>query len=459
MNLISGRLARTAGVALGIAGTLAASASPALAFCGFYVAQADSKLFNKASKVVLAHDGDHTAITMASDYQGDPKEFALVIPVPVVVQKDDIHTVDPVLIDRIDAYSAPRLTEYSDPNPCREPMITWADDASRAVGSAAHAATTEGKALGVTVEAKYEVGIYDILVLSAKESDGLVAWLKENQYRIPEGAEDVLGSYIRQGMHFFVAKVNLGRQAESGTSFLEPLQVGYNSRKFMLPIRLGTVNASGPQDLILLTITRQGRVETMNYRTAKMATRVDVPVFVRDDFGAVYKAAFDRAVENDGMRSIFLEYAWDLTANCDPCSGTPPVASELVTLGASWLNPTPPPSYVATYTPTLRQPVRPPDPTQLGFITRLHVRYDRAHFPEDLALMETDDRRSFQVVYALHYTWIQQAACPAGDEYRKSLRIRFAEEANNLSDLTGWPIADIKTRMDKEGETAAATAR
>jgi hypothetical protein len=44
-----------------------AAAGPAAAFCGFYVAQADSKLFNTSSKVILARDGNETAITMASD--------------------------------------------------------------------------------------------------------------------------------------------------------------------------------------------------------------------------------------------------------------------------------------------------------------------------------------------------------------------------------------------------------
>ncbi|HLY54664.1 MAG TPA: DUF2330 domain-containing protein [Stellaceae bacterium] len=456
MPLNSRKLVRLAGAALGIAGTLAASTTPVLAFCGFYVAQADSKLFNKASKVVLARDGSHTAITMASDYEGDPKEFALVIPVPVVVQKEDIHTVNPDLVNRLDAYTAPRLTEYFDPDPCQP---AWADDVSSAVRATAVPAPAKmaaQSAFGVTIEAKYEVGVYDILVLSAKESDGLVTWLKENQYRIPEGAEDVLGSYIRQGMHFFVAKVNLERQAKAETSFLEPLQVGYDTAKFMLPIRLGTVNANGPQDMVVFAITRNGRIETANYRPAKMATLVNVPLFVRGDFGPVYKAAFDHAVENDGMRSIFLEYAWDLSAFCDPCSGTPPTPSELATLGVRWLGPARPGAPM----PQMQMPGGYYEgPGTNAFVTRLHIRYDRGHFPEDLAFTETRDKQSFQVVYALHHPFAGTAACQAGAEYRKSLHQRFAEEADNLSDLTGWAAADIRTRMDKDGETSAATPR
>ena len=94
---------------------------PANAFCGFYVAQADSKLFNSSSKVVLARDGDQTAITMASDFEGDVKEFAVVVPVPTFIERKQIGVVDPKTIDHLDHYTAPRLVEYHDDDPCQPP--------------------------------------------------------------------------------------------------------------------------------------------------------------------------------------------------------------------------------------------------------------------------------------------------------------------------------------------------
>ncbi len=114
---------------------------------------------------------------------------------------------------------------------------------------------------GVTVEASYDVGEYDVSILSAKESDGLTNWLTDNGYKIPQGAEAVLGSYIKQNMRFFVAKVNLERMKLIGAGYLRPLQVRYDTPKFMLPLRLGTVNANGPQDLIIYALTKNGRVE------------------------------------------------------------------------------------------------------------------------------------------------------------------------------------------------------
>ena len=38
-----------------------------LGFCGFYVAKADTKLFNKASQVVIVRDGDRTVMRINSE--------------------------------------------------------------------------------------------------------------------------------------------------------------------------------------------------------------------------------------------------------------------------------------------------------------------------------------------------------------------------------------------------------
>src|SRR5439155_6731012 len=108
------------------------------------------------------------------------------------------------------------------------------------------------------------IGEYDILILSAQESGGLETWLRRSGYRIPSGASAVLASYIRQGMKFFVARVNLKEQAKLGYTFLRPIQVAYESPKFMLPIRLGMVNAAGPEELVVYALTRRGRAEATN---------------------------------------------------------------------------------------------------------------------------------------------------------------------------------------------------
>src|SRR5436189_6112702 len=93
------------------------STLPILGFCGFYVTKADTKLFNKASQVVLVRDGDRTVMTMANDFEGEPKEFAVVMPVPTFLTREQIHVGDKALVDHLDAYSAPRLVELFDQKP------------------------------------------------------------------------------------------------------------------------------------------------------------------------------------------------------------------------------------------------------------------------------------------------------------------------------------------------------
>src|SRR5262245_26069858 len=127
---------------------------PGRAFCGFYVAKADSKLFNKASQVVLVRDGRRTVLTMANDYEGDPREFAIVIPVPTVIKKDAVKVADKAVIDHVDAYSAPRLVEYFDEDPC---MAFPVMEASSVRPSARRRHDDGDKALGVKIEASYSV--------------------------------------------------------------------------------------------------------------------------------------------------------------------------------------------------------------------------------------------------------------------------------------------------------------
>jgi len=419
---------------------LAAIAGPAAAFCGFYVAKADSKLFNKSSKVVLARDGDTTAITMASDYQGEPKEFAVVIPVPTFIERKQIGVVEMKTIDHLDAFTAPRLVEYHDPDPCA-PQVAYRG--ARAMPATAINVAAAGQVAerykGVTVEANYDVGEYDVSILSAQESDGLVNYLNDNGYKIPAGADAVLGSYIKQKMRFFIAKVNLDRMQRLGNGYLRPLQVRYETPKFMLPIRLGTVNANGPQDLIIYALSRNGRVETANYRTVMLPSNVNVPLFVKDDFPTFYKSMFERAVARENMRAVFVEYAWDM-AWCDPCAANPMSNKELVELGARWIG------------GGDDRPFRSMQGAS-AYVTRLHVRYDAKTFPEDLVLMETRDRSNFQGRYVLNHPWKGTTTCEASAKYRASLPQRFRDEAQNLVNLTGWPLTDVLAEMEATGQS------
>lgn len=426
------------------------------AFCGFYVAKADTSLFNKASKVVMSREQDRTVMTMVNDFQGDVKDFAIVIPVPTAITKSQVNVTDGKIVDHLDAYTAPRLVEYYDEDPCNmriyEEMRTMSAMPQAAMLDGAGAMSA--KALGVTVLEEYTVGEYDIQILDAEQSDGLVTWLDQEGYKLPKGADKTLKSYIKQDMKFFVTKVNLDVFEEGGFNNLRPLQVAYESEKFMLPVRLGTLNADGDQELILFTLTKEGRVEPTNYRTVKIPTGNDVPLYVKDEFGDFYKSMFSEAVEKEDKKAVFLEYAWDM-AWCDPCAADPLPNKDLRKLGAWWVDapkdeiapmpgpgpmPAPRPGFIA------------PTPPVNVFVTRLHVRYNADTFPEDIALQVTNDRQNFQGRYVMRHPFTGPVSCEAGQEYYKSLPKRFEKEAQSLATLTGWDIAEIREKMNKAGQ-------
>lgn len=425
-----------------------AATSGAVAFCGFYVAKADTKLFNKASKVVIMRDQNRTVITMANDYQGELNEFATIIPVPVVLEEEQIHVTENAIIDHLDAYTAPRLVEYFDEDPCRVYERREFADQAVALESASPVVGNRKNSLGVTVEAEYTVGEYDIQILSADQSDGLAVWLKDNGYKLPDGAERTLDSYIKQGTKFFVAKVNLEEQADTGLKYLRPLQIAFESPKFMLPIRLGTLNADGKQELFAFMLTRTGRVETTNYRTVKLPTGMDIPTYVKEEFGPFYKSMFEQQTEKENERAVFLEYAWDM-GWCDPCAADPLSADELRELGVYW---------VGGENGDKRSiaPRRPMPQAQDVFVTRLHVSYDAAHFPEDLMFKETGDRSNYQGRYVLRHPYKGDSQCDAAQSYREALPKRYEKEAQTLANLTGWDIDQIRNKMADAGQSFEA---
>ena len=404
------------GATVAVALTALVSTS-AQAFCGFYAGKADASLFNEASQVILVRDGDRTIISMLNDYSGPLKEFALIVPTPTVLKQGQVRVAEKTTFERLDAYSSPRLAEYHDSNPCRF-QLNWGQEppppvmyAPSAAGGAMRSErmAKRDKALGVTVEAQYTLEEYDIVSLSASQSDGLETWLRENGYTIPKGASAALKPYINQGMKFFVAKVNLKEQSRLGYSTLRPLQFAFESEKFMLPMRLGMLNAppNKPQDLIVYVLTKDGRVESSNYRTAKLAANENIPPFVKPKFKEFYKALYDSSTAREHYRVVFTEYFWDM-GWCDPCAAEPLTQTELRKAGVFWVGgddvqvPGIAPGAASQPSPRIMRPM----PSTGGgaqpvMLTRLHVRYTANTFPEDLMFTQTKDRQNWQTRYVI----------------------------------------------------------
>jgi hypothetical protein len=332
------------------------------AFCGFYVSGASTELLNDATMVVLLRAGQRTVLSMQNNYRGPPEDFAMVVPVPVVLHEKDVKTLPHALFDRVDTLAAPRLVEYWEQDPCDSPereryFATRSDDRSpMAAAAPAGAAVPQ-----VVIEAQFAVGEYDIVILSANDSTALERWLRDNGYAIPDNVEPLLRPYVEGGSKFFVAKVDVQKVAfKAGRAKLSPLRFHYDTNDFTLPIRLGLINAGAKQDLIV-HILGNGRFEAANYPNTFIPSNVEVADEVRHRFGEFYAALFD-AVLDEAPGSVVTEYSWS-ARSCDPCPGPVLSSGDLQLLGSDV---------------TLQLD------TSHVVLTRLHARYDADSLGEDL---------------------------------------------------------------------------
>ena len=385
------------------------AAAHASAFCGFYVGGAGAELFNDASQVVLMRDGTKTILSMQNRYDGPVDDFALVIPVPEVLMEANVKTLDAAVFAKLDQLTAPRLVEYFEEDPCLTYEYEDFDSLNASPNSDPNVNPSP-----VVVEAQFEVGEYEIVVLSADESTALQTWLTDNDYAIPTGAAPFYQPYIDAGMYFFVARVDPAKVTfDDGRAVLSPLRFDYDSSDFLLPVRLGMINSNGQQDIIIHTLGRGQRYELANYDNVTIPTNLEVATDVKDGFGSFYKTLFARTVEqNPG--AVVTEYSWQ-ASSCDPCPGPVVDSSDLLTLGADVIG----------------------NEAEFDFswvITRLHARYAKDDVGEDLRFQAADpivggrefvvgengeleeganpsEVNNFQARYIIRHPWTGEVSC------------------------------------------------
>ena len=337
------------------------SLSFAHAFCGTYVGGADASLSNHASRIGIAREGTRTTLTLFNDFEGDSTDFAMLVPVPEVLGPEDVKTSTPEVIARWDGFSAPREVAYK----CEDFMETQYPQRSMgcyqdyALEGSMDAGAMDDTAGGVQVEAEFTVGAYDIVILSAEESSGLLNWLNGNGYAVSENSASLLQNYIDGGSYFFAAKVHL-EQIEVGSKWLPPLQFSYDSPVFGLPIRLGTLNGSATQDLLLyiLTSPEDGGVGISNYPEVTVEDECMFLPESGETMSGYYDRKLNEALAKETRPAWIREYSIG-AMHCDPCTGIELGDQDALDLG---------------YTRSIWD----------SHLTRLHLRYDPTKVDQDL---------------------------------------------------------------------------
>ena len=277
-----------------------------------------TQLISDATQVVMLRHGTKTIQTMQNRYEGPIENFAIVIPTPEVLTEESVKVLYPEVFANIDRVSAPRLTEYWQHDPCEQVdgfgSVDSAAGEDRDVNNANGGSGAPPADPGVVVEAEFQVGEYQIQVLSAEQGVGLEIWLTENGYRIPSGAATYLQPYIDAGMYFFVAKVDASKvNFVDDRAQLSPLRFHYDTPDFTLPTRLGMLNSAGRQDLVVYALG-ETRFEAANLPNATIPTNVAVVESVKNDFAGFYDQMFEKTLDAHGKAVIteYASWAWEV---------------------------------------------------------------------------------------------------------------------------------------------------
>ena len=340
----------------------------ASAFCGTFVSVGDDAPTNSGSYVSVVQQAGLTTLTMANDIHGSVGDFAMVIPVPSVLPEESIHVVDPAVFDHLIGYSAARLVSYD----CEDFEVDTADYAD----SGADGGGGGEEDTATVVEAQYVVGEYNVVILSASESSSLLTWLQNNGYTVPAASAELLAEYIAGGSYFLAAQVRADAGVVDGDR-LSPLQLIYADTGGSLPIRLGTLNSPGAQDLTIFGATDlgAGQLAIANYPPSTIETDCMLPTDT--NFGEYVDGVIDAALPTTGEAHWITEYAWD-NGNCDPCTPDGTLTeTDLASMGFT-------PDYHYGYAYTF---------------TRLHIRYTPEQATQDLVLYAGASTGSKQLRY------------------------------------------------------------
>ncbi len=306
----------------------------ASAFCGTYVGAPGDALTNQASQVALARMGDDTVLTFAVEHTGSLSTFGMVVPVPDSLDEFDVRLADADLFSALDAYSSPRLvaytcddiierTAYTSPLGCVSYELAIRSAMSLDSGGGDTPAGPEADG-SVVVEAVFTEGAYEFAILDATDGDALQAWLDEENFVLPPDEDGILDAYIEDGQDFLAVRVSLDALADSA-AWLQPIQLRYSTPSPVLPIRIGTLSADGPQDVILYTLTGDSFWGIANYPEVKAESECMLPT------GTSLEAHLEDTVEADlgALPAGWVaEYGWT-SGKCDPCAAPAGLTAEV----------------------------------------------------------------------------------------------------------------------------------
>lgn len=271
-------------------------------------------------RMALSVSQDQTVLWDQIRYQGDPKEFAWILPVRPGTR---VEVGQGEWIGALEA--ATRPTVVPPPGQAARPRTSGgvgrsyrgagcalagcsAEEQSYAAEedgtpSAAGASETEAPLPPpVSVLAEDVAGPYETAIVKSDDPAALTEWLAAHEYKVPEAMGPVLADYVRDGFDFVAIRLRPG----AGVRAMQPVRIVTPGADARLPLRM-VAAGTGAKVSLLLFVVAEGRYRPTSYPEG----RVDLSALAwnqatsRSNLSELTQAALERG---DG-RSWITEYA------------------------------------------------------------------------------------------------------------------------------------------------------
>ena len=288
-------VARTATVALALAGLLLLSANPADA-CGGLFCQNDP-VDQAGERIVFTVNDDETITSLIEiQYQGSAEDFSWILPIPSAIRAQDLAVPDDGPQVFTDLHAA------TDVQFIRPDVQDCPSDQSRFEDGVFESAAVEDSSDAVEVFASGEVGPFGFDVIGSADPDALINWLRDNNYRVEPFMEPLMNVYVDEQFAFVAMRLLDGETAES----IAPIEITYPGTEPMIPLRLTAV-AANPNMPIWVWIFADEQAVPANYEHMAIDTRE--LTFTRRGGQTDYNTLIPARADALGGRAFITEFA------------------------------------------------------------------------------------------------------------------------------------------------------
>jgi Uncharacterized protein conserved in bacteria (DUF2330) len=228
--------------------------------CGgcYHVASETETTVVTGHRMVLAVSKVQTVLWDQIVYQGNPTEFAWVLPIKPGAR---LELSTDAWFETLDATTSTSVVspELHCPPPPGARGGCSSQEASDLAGA-------QGPRSDVTVVHEGTVGPYETVTLSTDTPGALNTWLAEHDYAVDETVQPIIDAYVAEGFDFIALRLQPGQ----GVRAMKPVRVVSPGASPTLPLRM-VAAGTGATVGITLFVIGEGRWATKNFPNGTVA--------------------------------------------------------------------------------------------------------------------------------------------------------------------------------------------